>query len=299
MPPHFPRMRRAPPPSVCGRESFFFSRIRDLTPSAFFSSCIRVRKKCPDCRCGGRGGAGQQGRVPHRGTVAMPDVIGRVLRRRAFAHFSVLELAATSVGGERLAAPLAVCAILKAEAARWADGAGAEAVPVPADVFAFVKGSVRLGDVVQLAGVFDVADTRHDRDAGGPRDPLGAAADACSPEAGAGTAPRACQFRVSAVALLEKWDRDAHGDLYYAKGAPPEGAQVDRSCGRMPQLIVQCHSSFVERLVAYVHATGCLFARSRAPRPCRRLYLRTRTRCARAFTAPACSSVPPPPCPER
>ena len=205
----------------------------------------------------------------------MEGVIGRVLRRRAFAYFSVLEVAATSVDGERLAAPRTVCAILKAEGAKWADGAGVEAEAVSEDVFAFVKGSVRLGDVVHLSGVFDEAGigsaldtpceqpgqgiTGEDGDGGRLSGLLGGRPSHTHSTPSSGT-PKLPHFRVSAVALLEKWDASAHGDMYYTKGAPLAESQPQMACHSLPQLIVQCHSSFVARVVAYIHATDAYAA---------------------------------------
>ena len=205
----------------------------------------------------------------------MEGVIGRVLRRRAFAYFSVLEVAATSVDGERLAAPRTVCAILKAEGAKWADGAGVEAEAVSADVFAFVKGSVRLGDVVHLSGVFDEAGigsaldnpceqpgqamTGEGRDGGGLSGLLAGRPSHTHSTPNCGT-PKLPHFRVSAVALLEKWDAGAHGDMYYTKGAPLAESQPQLACHSLPQLIVQCHGSFVARVVAYIHASDAYAA---------------------------------------
>ena len=237
---------------------------------------LTARRLAPPCR----------DRVPwppaacHRRTsetvkAAMEGVIGRVLRRRAFAYFSVLEVAATSVDGERLAAPRTVCAILKAEGAKWADGAGVEAEAVSEDVFAFVKGSVRLGDVVHLSGVFDEAGIGSGLDTPCEQPGQGITAEGgdegqlsgllagrprhnhSTPSSGT---PKLPHFRVSAVALLEKWDASAHGDMYYTKGAPLAESQPQMACHSLPQLIVQCHSSFVARVVAYIHATDAYAA---------------------------------------
>lgn len=189
-------------------------------------------------------------------------VTGRVLKRRAFSSFSVLELVATSINGVRLSGPLTVSAVVDDQ--RRAGGTGRDSCAH--DVYEFVRTSVRLGDVVALEGFF-----------------VGSAGLLASAPTMSTAPPSIWKvgFTVSTAAMLEKWDASMHGALYYTKPSQKEAsgecpnpddtvenvpahqhnALVAKcafsaaslgNASRLPQLVLQCQDSFVPRLIAYI-----------------------------------------------
>eukprot|EP00961_Rhodomonas_salina_P196404 2650628-Rhodomonas_salina.1 len=165
------------------------------------------------------------------------ELAGRVMKRRAYSSFTVLEIVATSINGACFSGPLTVSAVLQG-----AGGVGqTEGVEkCPREVYDFVKGNLRLGDVVKLVGSFEGISEE----------------DVLLPGAGMPSS-RKLQFSVCDAALLEKWDASAHGDLYYSKPGT-DLADVQKSdelsaasvvFSRLPQLILQCPDAFVARLL--------------------------------------------------
>lgn len=165
-------------------------------------------------------------------------IVGRVMKRRVYSTFSVLELVSTSICGDGLSKPITVAAVFQATG--------------DYDYHAFVRTNVRLGDVVQVAGAFNRPYIRAEcKLVNQPASKLG--------------------FDVCSILLLEKWDASAYGELYYtapvtrsasASTQVPAAPELNHAgmnaatlgvAGRMPHLILQCAAPFLSRLAQYVH----------------------------------------------
>jgi hypothetical protein len=130
------------------------------------------------------------------------DIIGRVMKRRAFSSFSVLELIVTSISGERTCAPLNVSAVLALQAE---DGEGAVGQLVcPQDVYDMVRSNVRIGDAVTLTGMFRASPS---------------CVSELDSDASTVTSIKSLKigFKVGTAQILEKWDAQKLGEIYYAK----------------------------------------------------------------------------------
>ena len=130
------------------------------------------------------------------------DIIGRVMKRRAFSSFSVLELIVTSISGERTCAPLNVSAVLALQAE---DGEGAVGQLVcPQDVYDMVRSNVRIGDAVTLTGMFRASPS---------------CVSELDSDASTVTSIKSLKigFKVGTAQILEKWDAQKLGEIYYDK----------------------------------------------------------------------------------
>lgn len=146
-------------------------------------------------------------------------MVGRVLRRRVFRSFVVLEVVVITESPRVGEHPVHASVVLQA-------GSG--------ESYALVRSNVRLGDVVSCSLSIQ--------------------------EGAPSTSPGKLRFDATHVEIFEKWD-PRHGTLYYTKlpaldagNGIMDAARQHHACSqRLPELILQCQDSFVNRLVAYIH----------------------------------------------
>jgi hypothetical protein len=133
-------------------------------------------------------------------------LVGRLLRKRVFASFAVLDVV---VVRKDTGIPQPVSVVIQAGGAgERVDGA-----------FERARSGVRLGDVVAFTGAIEHC---NDQTRGKLR------------------------MNANRAQIVDKWNAGSHGTLYFTKGEHAnEGHEL-------PQLIIQCPDSFVNRLICYI-----------------------------------------------